>query len=55
MAYLTPPHHRCLCRKWCGDIPEEDDPYGVCKGLPKAPERPLVEIVLVDRRTGELI
>jgi hypothetical protein len=39
----------CRCRVYCGDVSEEDDPDGVCKGLPGAPEPPPVEIVLVHR------
>lgn len=39
----------CACRKFCGDVPEEDDPDGVCKDLPRAPEPPLVEIVVLPR------
>lgn len=42
----------CLCHEWCGDVPEEKDPYGVCKGLRREPKPPLVEIVLVHRRTA---
>ena len=25
----------CACRATCGDVPEEQDPSGVCKGLPR--------------------
>jgi hypothetical protein len=38
----------CLCLETCGDIPEEDDPFGACKGLPYAPKS-LVEIALTRR------
>lgn len=49
---LPPP---CACRETCGDVPEEDDPDGTCKGLPQPPKPPLIEIVLIDRRTGEVV
>lgn len=39
----------CACHFYCGDVPEEDDPGSVCKGLPKKPEPPLFEIVMVHR------
>ena len=39
----------CACESVCGDVPEEHDPSGVCKGLSRAPEPPLVEIVVVRR------
>ena len=45
----------CACHFYCGDVPEEDDPGTVCKGLQRKPEPPVVEVVLVDRRTGEVI
>lgn len=36
----------CNCRAACGDAPDEE---GTCKGLPRAPVAPLVEVVLVPR------
>lgn len=39
----------CRCRDKCGDDGDVDGP-GMCKGLPRMPEPPLVEIVLVPRR-----
>ena len=44
----------CRCEKTCGDDPNEDD-GSICKGLPPPPVRPLVEVVLIDRKTGEVI
>jgi hypothetical protein len=44
-----PRHRPCACRVACGDVAEADDPYGVCKGLRRAPAPPLVRIVLVHR------
>jgi len=39
---------KCACKKWCGDVPEEDDhPDAICKVLPREPKRPLVEVELV--------
>lgn len=37
----------CTCREFCGDTPEDEG--GVCKGLRRAPEPPLVEFVVVHR------
>jgi hypothetical protein len=43
----------CACKSWCGDDGDVDGP-GVCKGLPRQPEPPLIEIVLVPRwRAGQ--
>ncbi len=39
----------CNCVQTCGDA---DDEEGTCKGLRRAPEPPLVEIVLVPRRAA---
>jgi hypothetical protein len=39
---------RCGCRETCGDDGGIDGP-GTCKGLPRAPEPPLVEVVMVPR------
>lgn len=40
----------CDCTDSCGDLREdEDDPRAVCKGLPRAPEPPLVQVILVPR------
>lgn len=39
---------RCGCRETCGDDGDMDG-LGTCKGLPRAPEPPLVEVVLVHR------
>ena len=42
----------CRCRVHCGDFPEADDhPDAVCKQLPIKPREPLVEIVMVPRRS----
>lgn len=27
--------NRCACRVQCGDVPEEVDDSGICKGLPR--------------------
>lgn len=43
----------CECVKFCGDSDPEGP--GTCKDLPLPPEQPLVEVVLIDRRTGEAI
>lgn len=41
---------RCACRQVCGDVAECDDSsLAVCKGLRRAPEPPLVEIMVVHR------
>lgn len=42
------PGQRCGCRETCGDDGDIDGP-GTCKGLPRAPEPPLLEIVVVPR------
>lgn len=39
---------RCGCSETCGDDGDIDGP-GTCKGLPRAPEPPLVEVVMVPR------
>lgn len=39
----------CQCRFYCGDVPEEDDFNSICKSLPRPPEPPMIEIVLVHR------
>lgn len=39
----------CACHTTCGDVPEEVDDSGTCKGLKRAPEPPLVEFVTVHR------
>lgn len=44
----------CNCEEWCGDDGDIDGP-GVCKSLPREPRQPAIELVLVDRRTGEVI
>jgi hypothetical protein len=38
----------CACRSRCGDDGDTEGP-GVCKGLPRPPRAPLIEIVLVPR------
>jgi hypothetical protein len=44
-------HGPCACEARCGDVhQDEDDPsMPVCKGLPRMPAPPLVEIVMVRR------
>lgn len=42
----------CGCREFCGDFTDDDE--GTCISLPRVPE-PLVELALVDRRTGERV
>lgn len=43
----------CNCAMRCGDDGDAEGP-GVCKGLPRQPEPPLVTIVMVPRaRPGE--
>lgn len=44
----------CGCQSECGDDGDIDGP-GTCKGLPAPPREPLVKLVLIDRRTGEVI
>lgn len=39
----------CACHFYCGDVPEEEDFNSVCKSLPREPEPPLIEVVLVHR------
>lgn len=41
-------HHQfCGCKRYCGDVREEDDhPLAVCKCLPASPRPPLVEVRL---------
>lgn len=43
----------CACERFCGDSDPEGP--GVCKDLAREPEPPLVSIVLVDRRSGEVV
>lgn len=38
----------CGCSRFCGDDGDVDGP-GICKGLNRPPDPPLVEIVLVPR------
>ena len=39
-ALPVSPYPLCRCHFYCGDVPEEDDPGTVCKGLPRPPELP---------------
>jgi hypothetical protein len=39
---------RCGCASYCGDDGDTEGP-GVCKGLPRPPAPPLVEVILVPR------
>lgn len=43
----------CRCQVYCCD--SDPDGPGTCKSLPRAPEPPLIDLVLVDRCTGEVI
>lgn len=45
---MTRYHDPCGCSVRCGDDGDTEGP-GVCKGLPRMPEPPLMEIVLVPR------
>lgn len=45
----------CACRRWCGDVPEQDDdPTAVCKVLPDAPKGEPVQLVIVHRDAWEV-
>lgn len=45
---LGAPYDPCGCAQLCGGDGDSEGP-GTCKGLPRPPEPPLVEIVLVPR------